>query len=256
MMKTVKGKLVAGAITVALVSSAGGVVFGASDAGGKLRQWYDKQFNTASTELASGVAAHGKKAAEDAWDEYSTLKDGAGSDILAQGTATGNAANANIEANADEHIDSLKIEYGKLFGKVEGQFDGIEQLTKLAIKAAGDEAKRQAFNDLNGYTSEKGKKAIADLTTLLETTTNSKAEELAETIRNTKQGLIDEIAKNKDATEAELNTAIDNKVNELRTLVTTEKDRLVTAQKTAIQNAAAGLEADAKKKMQDLVDGI
>lgn len=255
MLKTMKSKVAAGTVAVLLVGG-GGVAFGASDAGTKLANWYNKQFLNTSGELAVETGTYGKKAAEDAWAEYNTLKAGAGQDILDAGTASGDAASSEIEKAAGEHVDALKTEYEKIAGYMDNQFLLLEKASKFAIENTGKAAQKQALEDLKKHSDAKGKVALDALNAHLAQTTTTAVGEVEETIAFVKGDLAAKLKENKDASVEEIKGMIDAEVERVRGEVNKKKEELVSAQKATIQAKATELEGAAKQEMQNLVNGI
>ncbi|KAA0955553.1 hypothetical protein FQ087_13160 [Sporosarcina sp. ANT_H38] len=255
MIKTVKGKVIAGVLAVGLVSG-GGVALGATDAGANLKLWYDGQFGKASTEVTSQVTSYASSKAEGLLTEYNGLKTDATDSINAKGEFVAGVANKNIDAKSREHIDSIKEEKAHIETYLASQFGGLSNFAKSIINQAGDDALAYAKNDLTQYTGVAGNTANEKVKTDVNKVTTQAIKDLEETIKVAKEELQAQLDKKTGSTVEEIKGLIDAKIVELRKEVTNLKNKLVKDQEKIITNTAKGLQLAAEAEMDALVKGI
>lgn len=255
MIKTVKGKVIAGTMVFGLVTGAG-VAFGATDAGTNLKNWYDGQFGKASENVAGQVAAYAGGKVEGLTVEYKGLKTDATNSINEKGVAQAGVANKNIEKLSREHIDAIKDQQAHINTYLSGQFDSLSIFAKGLINQAGDDALKYAKNDLGEYTGAAGNAANEKVKTDVKAVTNEAIKDLEDTINAAKADLQAQLDKETDLTVTEIKGLIDAKINELRTKITKINDGLVAEQVKIITMTAKGLQLEAERAMKALVDGI
>lgn len=255
MFKTVKGKVVAGVVTVGLLSSVG-AVFANTDAGAKLQTWYDKQFNGASTVVKGASAAYGLSKVPGLTKEYNTIKTGAGTDInTAKDSKTGEA-NSSIQNAAQSRIDNVNKQKDAIKANMNAQFAQLFAEAQMAINQAGDSAYAWAQNDLGKYTSDNGAKALAEMDTELTATKKKAVDDLSKAINKAKFELGLQLGVNTVLTTKQINNAIDAKIAELRTKINQTASDLVEAQKALIAQKAADYVTAAETELDTVIDGI
>ncbi|PUB09841.1 hypothetical protein [Paenisporosarcina sp. OV554] len=255
MLKTIKGKVIAGTVSVVLLSSAG-VAFASSNAGANLKDWYDGQFGVATSNIVGDVESNVSGRINGLATEYEGLKTAAGSSISTDGTNATNTASGNIETETQGHIDSINAKQTQIEGYMNGQFAALKFAANGLINQAGNAALGYANNDLTIFTGAKGDAARATLTSELEADTTAAVSELEQAIEEAKGELQAKLDTKEAATTAEIIAAIDAKIVELRGKITAKRDALVAAQKLLIDAKALELETAAKAELQGVVDGI
>ena len=255
MLKTVKGKVIAGTVTAVLVSGAG-VAFGASNAGAKLEAWYDGKFDVASENIERDVAANVQGRINGLVTEYNGVKSAAGTSISGDGTSAYNTASGNIDTETQEHINAIAAQQLEIEGYMDDQFTALSSFADGLINQAGTAALGYANRDLTSYTGTKGEAARASLTTELGTDTSEAVAELQQAISDAKGDLQGQLNTLEASTTTDIIAAIDAKIIELRGKITDKRDALVAAQKVLIDNKALELETAAKQALQDVVNGI
>jgi len=255
MIKTVKGKVLAGTLAFGLVAGTG-VAFGATDAGTNLKAWYDGQFGKASTDITEQVATYAGSKVEGLAIEYNGLKTDATNSINAKGVAQAGVANKNIDAMSREHIDAIKEEKAHIDTYLAGEFDKLSSFANGLINNAGKEALKYAENDLTQYTGTAGNIANEKVKTDVNAVTTQAVKDLEDTIKWAKDDLQAQLDKETGLTVTEIKGLIDAKINELRTKVTTLKNDLVKEQEKIITMTAKSLQLAAEAQMKALVDSI
>src|SRR5690606_29041847 len=105
-LNTGKKKVLAGAVAVALVAGTG---FGLAntDAGSQLQAWYNKQFNSAQSQVFKDVERYGTTEALKALGEYEVGKRAHTNAIGAAGNAESAGGQAEIQSAVDGHIEAV-----------------------------------------------------------------------------------------------------------------------------------------------------
>ena len=255
MLKTVKGKVIAGTVSVVLLSGAG-AAFASSNAGVNFKAWYDGQFNAASAGIQADVTSNVTSRINGLASEYNGLKTVAATSIATDGTNATTTASGNIDSATREHIDAIEAEQEHIEGYMAGQFTSLKTFADGLITQAGNAAVGYANNDLTSYTGTKGTAALASLTTQLDTDTDDAVAELQQAISDAQSELQTQLNTLEASTTADIIAAIDAKIVELRGTITAKRDALVAAQKVLIDAKALELENTAKADLQAVVNGI
>lgn len=252
MKKTIKRKVIVGAVVVAFLSSTG-VAFGATDAGAGIRNWYDAQFNKAATEIAVETGKHSLNKLGELKDATVVLKQGASTSINStRDTATTNATDG-IKEESKKYIDSVNAKKLEIQSNIDNQFSKIERDAAAALKFASFGAKSAAEVDLIGHTGKEGRAALVYVNEEIDKTTKAAITDLEREIRATKsylQGLLDTKS---DATVEKINKAVDDEIAKIIDSITAKTKQLVATHQAAINNKAAELEAASKLKLEERV---
>lgn len=255
MIKTLKGKVVAGTVAVTLVAGAG-VAFGASDAGTNLRAWYDGQFGSTAKGIEKEAAFYAASKVPGLIKEYNGIKTDATTEIDNSKTTNTNTSKSNIQSAAQEHIDDVKLTHEEIDGFLKGQFDAISTAAQKAIDDASTEVAKQTSNDLTSHTGKKGEEALKFVNEELDKSKNNAIDDLKEAIQVAKDDLSTKLKNEKNLTTAEIKGMIDQEIKDLRVIITEKKKELVANQQGLISAKALELENAAKVELQSIVDGI
>ncbi|MGB3260532.1 hypothetical protein [Paenisporosarcina sp.] len=255
MLKTIKGKVIAGTVSVALLSSVG-VAYGASSAGESLQSWYNQQFGKAALGIGAETTIYSLGKVSGLRNDYNGLKLASTTEINNTKTAATNTSKGNIEKASKEHIDSITLTQAEIEKYMGDQFAGITKAAEEAIKNTGNETAKWAINDLTNHTGKKGEEALAFVNTELSSSSEKAIADLKAAIEKAKGELQTQLNTNKTKATSDIKTMIDNKIAQLRAEIKTKKEELVSAQQTLISAKAAEMEAAAKLEMDKLVSGI
>jgi hypothetical protein len=254
-LKTVKGKIAAGTVAVALVSGMG-AAFANTDAGTNLKNWYDGQFNSSVAKVNNDSLsyANGKVGALNS--EYNTLKSGAVSSINSTRDTEISGTTTDINNAKQAHIDGVTAKQSEIEGYLSAQFDGVFSTANGFINIAGAQAQQYANRELTNVTGNTGGAALITVENDLTKITNDAKSELEMAIGKAKTELQTKLNSETTQTTDEVKAAIDTKIVELRELITAKKVELVEAQQKLITEKAAELEAAAKNDLDAIVSGI
>lgn len=255
MMKTVKGKVIAGTVAVTLFAGAG-VAFGNSDAGLNLQNWFKAQFSSATGDINKQVADYGATKAGEALKEYNTIKTDAGDEIEEKGEFVAGVASENIDDRSREHIDSIKEEKAHIETYLATKFDDLSTYTQGLVDEAGIKALEYAKEDLGKYTTAAGKAAVDQVNTDVKATTAVAVKDLKDTIEWAKSDLQAQLDKEAGLTVQEIKTKIDNKIIELRGEITKKTAALVKEQERTITMTAKGLQIAGIEELDNLVSDM
>jgi len=255
MLKTMKSKVVAVAAAFVLVSGAS-VAFGASDAGAKLKEWYDAQFGQATVNMEADATAYidGQKDGLEA--EFETLKDNSAKKINDTAVMKTRVASSGIAKDLKGHLGAIGTEKDKIERLMNNQFDRFKDEAETEIFNAGTALSVKASNEMEIYTVEVGNEALESVETDIKNVTNAALDQLGQAIEDAKSDLQSQLDALESATSEDIIGLIDTRIGEVRIWVTMmtnfavqEQEELITAKATELENAA-------KQAMQDLVDGI
>lgn len=255
MLKTIKGKVIAGTVTLALVAGAGSA-FASSNAGAKLQNWYAGQFGLATSNIVNDVEDNVRGKFNGWASEYEGLKTGAQNSIETDGTNATTTASGNIDTKTQEHIDAINAKQTEIEGYMNGQFAALASAANELINQAGRGALAAANSDLTSYTGTEGDLARSSLTSALEKDTDDAVAELEQAIAEAKSELQTQLDSKETRTTQAIIDKIDAKIAELRIAITQKRDALVVAQKALIDAKALEMENAAKDALQAVVNGI
>lgn len=252
---TLKGKLVAGALAVVVLASAG-VAYASTDAGANLKQWYDGMFSTTVDNVEAQTDAYKDSKLPGLAEEYEGLKSDASLDIdLTRTTETGESLEAIVNAKLS-HIESLDESQQEILANMGLQFYNVMLDGYFEIERLGEEGLAYATNDLTTYTDQLGQDAVNQLTGDLGTAKDNAVTELEDAVREAKEQLAQELDSNEEITVRNLKNQVDWAIEDLRASVTELLTGLVEEQQTIIVAKAQELEDNAKAALDDVVSGI
>lgn len=255
MLKTIKGKVIAGTVSVTLLAGAG-AAFASSNAGANLKDWYDSQFNLASQSVSDQSLAYVNGKVDGLVTEYNGLKSDATTSINGTRDSSTTRANNVIASEKQAHIDAINSEKTAISGYMDNQFDGLSTYANGLINRVGEEATTYANQNLGAHTSTVGGEAVSQVTADLNTASANAVTELQTAISNAKSDLNTQLRTETNATVDEIKGLIDAKIVELRGTITQIKDDLVLAQQNLINEEALKQLNDAKADLESVVDGI
>ncbi|AYC29905.1 hypothetical protein [Paenisporosarcina cavernae] len=255
MLKTLKSKVIAGTVTVGMLSGVG-VAFGASDAGDNLQTWFNNQFGIASDSIEDQSVAYVQGQVGALASEYNGLKTGAGASIQTAGVNATTTTNTNVSNKAGEYIQDVNDMKAHIDTYLAGEFDSLSNFAQGIINQAGTQALNYATTDLGTYTTAQGQTATTNMTTNINASTASTKADLQAAITAAKNDLQAQIDAETALTVQEIKDMIDAKIVQLRAQVTAVRDNYVTQQQAAITAAAQQLEASAIAELEAVVDGI
>lgn len=255
MLKTIKGKVIAGTVSVVLLSSAG-AAFASSNAGVSFKNWYDGQFNKASQSVSDQSYAYVNGKVGALVTEYNGLKSDATTSINGTRDSSTTRANTVIASEKQAHIDAINSEKKAISGYMASQFDGLSTFANGLIVQAGVDATNYASVNLGAHTSTEGGNAVGKVSTDLNAASDVAVIELQNAISTAKRELNLQLRTETNATVNEIKGLVDAKIIELRGTITKIKDDLVKAQQDLINAEALKQLNDAKADLQSVVDGI
>lgn len=255
MLKTVKGKVIAGTVAIGLLSGVG-VALGATDAGTHLKNWYDAQFTKSSNQITEAVANYGEGKVDGLLTEYNGLKEDASNKIGERGEFVTAATNKGIEASARNHIDSIKEQKAHIESYLSSQFKSLKDFAAGLINETGQKALEYANEDLKKHANAAGSEAQKKMIEDVKATTENAVNDLEETIKYAKEDLQAQLDKNTDLTIEEIKALIDAKIDELRTKITQLNNNLIAEQDKIITMVGKRLLLEAQAELDAIVEGI
>lgn len=255
MLKTVKGKIATGAIAVALVGGSG-FALANTDAGGKLKSWYDTQFGAKVSTIGGQVISYSNKKFNEAKAAYETEKANKLNEIDAQGQASSNDVTSAINSKKDAYVDQVNTTKGSISANMEAQFDQLTADANTLIDSAGAQGLTWAQNDLGTATGKKGTAELTELQTEITDATNAAKSELQAVINAAKSELNAQLNTETSATTAEIKAAIDAKLVEVQGEIANKATELAAAQKALIVAKAAELQTSGENELANVVNDI
>ncbi|WP_156424449.1 hypothetical protein [Bacillus sp. FJAT-27445] len=254
-MKSIKAKIVTGAVAVGLLSGVG-AAFANTDAGIQLQAWYNNQFKNSETLIAQESATYFAQKSGAFQTEYNGIKAKVTTDINEIRDSATTASTGVINTTRDNYITQVNNKKTGISNEMAAQFDAIFNLANLAINVAGNTTREIAYFELKNQARNDGKAALLKVENDLNAAQAAAKTELEAAIQNAKEELTVQLNGETQATTQEIKDAIDTKINELRTLITERANTLLKEQQNAIQKRASDLENSAKQELENVVKGI
>ncbi|MEI4770645.1 hypothetical protein WAX74_13500 [Psychrobacillus sp. FJAT-51614] len=255
MIKTLKGKVVAGTVAVTLFAGAG-VAFGASDAGTNLQNWYNAKFTKDKIEVSgTAVVYSGAKLFGLGLENIKHKGEVAGQIKQTREQATSNTT-SNINSKSVEHIKSINDQKTEILKNIGTQFDELYTDATSLMNKAGEESSKTLIKDLEKYSGNQGSTAIVTVESDLTGIKNTAVSNLQTAITNAKTDLEAKLKTEKDLTISEIKTMVDNKIIEIRNEIVKSRNDMISAQQKLINAKATEIETAAMGEMDALVSGI
>ncbi|AVQ98223.1 hypothetical protein OBCHQ24_04000 [Oceanobacillus iheyensis] len=254
-LRTVKGKIAVGVLTVGVISGTGAALAG-TDAGANLKSWYDGLFNETAAEIEADVTAYGEGKLPGLTAEYNGLKADASGDIDGKRANETESAEAAITQVKNSHIESLEGTKAEILEGMGVQFYNLFLEGYFEIERLGEEGVNYATNDLTAFTGTEGEEALGQLTDNLTAAKDSAVSELEEAIRQAREEVEAEVDNEQEINTRNLKNQINFKINDVREVVEELLEDLVEEQKAIITAAAQTLEDEAKTALDDVVSSM
>lgn len=251
-LNTVKGKIVAGVVTVGLVSGVG-AAFASTDIGAQLQSWYNGKFTSSAASMQQPLTDYVAGKAGYIYSEGTRMVNGANSAINGTRDTEKAASEDAINASADARIDALDAKKEVIFAGIDDQFESIQTYATSLLNQLAAEGERQADNYLKSVTNSTGTAAVNNVQAHLTDVKNSAVTELNDAIAVAKSELLAEIESQKNLTVNELKAAVDAKIAAVKSVLEGKLAGYVSAQQTLIQQKAAELEAAAETELDSAV---
>lgn len=255
MIKTLKGKVIAGTVAVTLVAGSG-VAFGASDAGVKIRAWYDGQFNTASSNVNTSYGEQKNLGIGDFKGSVATLKSGAKESIEGNAGEQIENKSGNINDQKQTYIDAIAGEKAAIEGQIDSQFNTLFENAKKDFNKSANEEVLRAGAGVTFETTKIATDAYNNVRSELKKSSDNAVSELETAIKNAKDSLQSQLDSKQLETTEDIQAAINKKVEEITKTITKLTNSLVTLQNGIISKEAQRLENKALNEMESLVTGI
>ncbi|MEN2768998.1 hypothetical protein [Ornithinibacillus xuwenensis] len=252
---SMKKKVITGVIVVGVFTSTG-VAFANTDAGEKIREWYQGMFDQSVQTIEDEVSAYGESKIPELTAEYEALKEEVQVDIdLSRELETGQSLEEIMNAKLS-HLESLDAEKQAILATIGEEFYGVFLDGYFEIQDLSAQGLDYATNDLTAFTGEVGQAAVDEMTTDIHTARDEAVADLEEAIRQAQEQLGAELDNQEIITIDNLKNQVDWAIEDLRKQVTALLQTLVDEQKEIIVAKAQELEDEAKAALDSVVDGI
>ncbi|MBS4174335.1 hypothetical protein [Bacillus sp. FJAT-49736] len=255
MFKTVKGKIVAGVVSVGLLSGVG-AAFASVNIADQLQNWYDKTFASFVNTLKDDVTEYAIKKTAGLPAEYDKQKTDTGNNIDAAKVDQTKWAQNEISNATTSRIKDLNAKSEEIKGGMEAQFNQLVTDAQAEINRAFRVAGELAEQDLTNYTSDKGTKARAEMDAELNKAKDQATSDLQKAITSAKAQLQGQLKINSSTSKKKLTDTIDAKISELRALITKKADELLEKEKQLIAERADQDVQAAKDALDQVISGI
>ena len=255
MLKTMKSKVIAGAVTVGLLSG-GGVVLGATDAGAQIKDWYDAKFSVASQNVTTDSYNYASSKVPGLAAEYQGFKNNTSNKLKLKGEDQAKVSSDLIEKKSQAYIDEINGQKAHIESYLSNQFDSLSSVAKGLIDQSGKDALNYANRDLASHANTEGQKAVTDVNVKVKDATAEATRKLQETIDGAKNSLQSKLDAEQTATTTEIKGMIDDEIIRLRTIITSTNNQLILKQEKLITMTAKGLLLAGQQELDGIVGNI
>ncbi|MEQ2529525.1 hypothetical protein EKG37_08550 [Robertmurraya yapensis] len=252
-LNTVKGKIVAGVVTIGLVSGVG-AAFADSNVAVSLQNWYNKQFNTEAAKMEQPLRDYAEQKTQQVINEGLAMLRTANSEIDDTKVTSITNSTSSINQAANAHITALQTKETAIYNNIEKQFDGIENTALSMLNKMAVEGRAYAERYLEQSTSSTGSQAVTKVNEELTNVKNAAVQKLKKEIESSKTDLYNKLTTERDASVQSLKNAVDAKILEVKTAVQATLNGYVSDQQKLIQDKAAEIEGSAKTELDNAVN--
>lgn len=251
-LNTVKGKIVAGVVTIGLVSGVG-AAFASTDIGAQLQSWYNGKFTSSAASMEKPLTDYVASKAGYIYSEGTKMVNGAKGAINGTRDTEKSDSEKAISDSAAARIDALESKKDVIFAGIDDQFESIQTYATSLLNQLAAQGQTQADNYLKGVTNSTGTAAVNNVQAHLTTVKNDAVTDLNAAIALAKTELLAEIESQKNITVTELKAAVDAKIAEVKSVLEGKLAGYVSAQQKLIQDKAIELEAAAESELDSAV---
>lgn len=252
MKKSLKSKVVAGVVTVGLVSGMGFAVAN-TDIGGKLQSWYDGQFNTAGSQIETASRGYVNSLVPGLTQEYNNAKAFGTSYLQGVGTNAVSDSSDAINDKKDAYVSQLSSKETEISDDIATQFDWIFGLAKTELGKISSQYEQAALADVKNHVETVGGNVNGDVNDQLTQAKNGAISQLEQEIANAKSRLQNKLDTEKDATIEEIEDAVDAEIQKVRKSITEKGIALGLAQQKIIEKTASDIVTDAQAELDQVV---
>ncbi|GGA79271.1 hypothetical protein [Ornithinibacillus halotolerans] len=254
-LKTVKGKLIAGAVTVGLVSGIG-FTFANTDAGGKLSDWYDAAFNNTAASIESQVSEYAEGKIPEIEERMAQNEEYVTENLTVKKNSEARIHKNEINKAKESHLAALESEKQEILDDMGRKFYQEVFLPGLnQIQTAAAEGLEQATTSLTGFTNEKSEEVIGDLTNQLNTARDNAVAELEAAIEEAQAEIRAALESQEESSVYSLTQRVNLAVSDLKQSMNDISKALVQEQFALIEATAEQLTNDAKDALDNVVAG-
>ncbi|MGE8203441.1 hypothetical protein ACQKP0_02675 [Heyndrickxia sp. NPDC080065] len=255
MLKSVKGKIVTGVVTIGLLSGVG-AAFAYTDAGVKLQAWYDAQFKLSSKTVDKEAQDYSISKLMDFDTTYLSLKDSTEKDINEGKDFQINMVNKNINTEKNRQINLLNDKKAKIQAGMDAEFNLLVDKTNKSFNQAFDKVYSLYETKLKKDTDTVGAAAMKEVESELTKSKDAAVKELKDAIAAAKAELQAQLDSKTTVAITDIKAAIDVKTKQISDLLTKKADEFLENQKRYIGDKAQELEKAAIDELNKVVDGI
>ncbi|MED4204104.1 hypothetical protein [Neobacillus mesonae] len=243
-IKSVKGKIAAGAIAVTVIGSST-FAFANTNAGSQFKAWGDAQIAAAKQAISDALAGNLKTAKDGIESKASADKNAAEGRINQAGADEKVDTQSKIISKLNEHLESLQLQLAAFLGSISGDFDNLvtaeNRNTTSSLNSQYDALNTNITTVLNAA-KDANVKDVTEQSLLVKGQATS---DLIKEINRVKKALADRIASEQTTADSEVTAHLNSEVSRINGLLDTLISGLETSAKDAIAKAGQSVEDSA-----------
>ncbi|MGN7454328.1 hypothetical protein ACTHPH_05890 [Paenibacillus pasadenensis] len=241
-IKMLKTKIAVGVVATGIVASMG-TAFAGVDIAGQFNSWYNKQFRSATTEVAvKALIENGKKL--DAYNtEYKQLKTESVNGVVSYQKQQSEGSMKTINSQKNDYINQVNAAADSLSSKAPADFDKFVSDVNATVDTAKNLAKGVGEIDLKSSVESQSKASVEQVGKDVAAYQKSSTDNLTATIKDRQDKLSKLIEEQAAASDAEIRAHIEAKIAELRAELSAYAKQQVEAAQAKVK-----AEADTRTK--------
>ncbi|MBP1997106.1 hypothetical protein [Paenibacillus eucommiae] len=258
-MKHVKWskKVIIGTVALGLIGGMGGVfAFASTDIGGQLQSWFNTKFSVSENQVKASATQYGNQQMDDKKNIARSLNDEKVSSVRNYGEAKKNDSVKQIENTADTYINELNSKKGSLQGDIDNKYRAIENDYLNQFNALANTVQGELNQLLNNSINAEGEKQKNNVVTDADKAKNASKEKLNQAIAAAKKDLQDMINNREQASNQNLRSQIDTKIEKLLSDVRKLAADLEKTNKEKIDQAATNAVNQAKNELDAVAASV
>lgn len=254
-MKGIKGKILAGAVSVSILLGSG-LVLANTDAGAQLKAWYNAKLQASFTTIYNTLYAYAESLVPGLLEYKNNLKKDAVDAIKTEAQTVITNSNSKIDSALQEHLDSLNAAKEEILNGMESDYTTWKEEKIAWAEPQLNQLQSDVQNEINTAITNQYTTSKYEVTTQVTATKNSAVASLENAINEAKNAITGEMNTNEANTINDLKTYLDDQVATRKATITEATNTLKAEKIEDIKKEGTIIVEEAKAALDALVSGI